>query len=537
MKNILLILLLSGSFLSCKKVLDLQPLDKISEGSVWSDPALVELYVNATYTATPHIFTPSFLASATDEAYDINNYSGLWIIQRGQLTSDNVTTVVSDYNYWARGYAALRNINIFFSRIDEVAMEDNLKNRLKGEMKFLRAFVYANLIWKYGGVPIIDKIFELNEDYSLARNSYDECVEYILSDIADAVAALPARQTGSALGRASADAALALKSRVLLYAASAQFNPTHDVTKWQRAADAAEALLDAGYSLGDDYRGIFLQQNNEIIHARYFSQANATDLTLLSARNGSNGWGGNGPTQNLVDDYEMVNGEKPLLEDGSVNPASGFDPTNPYLNRDPRFYATIIHDGDVWQGRETETYEGGFDSPQSSLQPWASSLTAYYVKKFMQEEIPPMGSTVRPTSPAIFFRYGEILLNYAEAKFELGDEETAREYLNKVRARPSVQQPEVTASGDELREKIRNERRIELAFEGHRFYDVRRWKIAEETEAKPIRAVLIKKEGSVKTYEYYPLIPRIFLPQHYLMPIPRTEVDKSKGSLEQNSGY
>ncbi len=537
MKKILLLLLIPSVLLSCKKVLDLQPLDKISEESVWTDPALVELYVNAIYASIPHIFTPSFLASATDEAYDINNYSGLWIIQRGQLTSDNVTSVVSDYNYWSRAYATLRNINIFFSRIDEVPIETSEKDQFRAEMRFLRAFVYANLIWKYGGVPIIDKTFQLGEDYAISRNSYDECVNFIVSDLDAAVATLPAQQPASDLGRASADAALALKSRVLLYAASEQFNPTHDLSKWQKAADAAEALLDAGYSLGEDYRSIFLQQNSEIIYARYFTQANATSLTLLSARNGSNGWGGNGPTQNLVDDYEMVNGEKPLLPNGSVNPASGFDPAHPYLNRDPRFYATIIYDGDVWQGRETESYEGGYDSPQSSLQPWASSLTAYYLKKFMQEEIPPMGSTIRPTSPAIFFRYGEILLNYAEAKFELGDEETAREYLNKVRARPSVQQPPITASGDELREKIRNERRIELAFEGHRFYDVRRWKIAEATESKAVKAVLIKKQGSVKTYEYYPLITRIFLPQHYLMPIPRTEIDKSGGSLNQNPNY
>ena len=156
----------------------------------------------------------------------------------------------------------------------------------------------------------------------------------------------------------------------------------------------------------------------------------------------------------------------------------------------------------------------------------------------MVESIPPTGSSVKPENPWIYFRLTEFYLNYAEIMYELGDEETAREYINKVRGRQSVQMPPVTASGLELRDKIRNERRVELAFEGHRFFDVRRWKIADQTESKALLAIDIQKsEDGNKIYETTLLLNRVFLDQHYLLPIPRAEVDKSNGCLVQNPGY
>lgn len=213
-----------------------------------------------------------------------------------------------------------------------------------------------------------------------------------------------------------------------------------------------------------------------------------------------------------------------------------YDPENPYLNRDPRFYATILHNGSVWADRETETFEGGLDSPQSTIGSWNASLTSYFLKKFIPEEIPPSGSSVNPDNPFIFFRYAEILLNFAEAKFELGDEETARTYLNKVRNRKSVEMPPVTASGEELRQKITNERRVEFAFEGHRFFDVRRWNIAMETE-NLLGMNIVKDEQGKLSYEVFTLLERHFFEKHYYIPITRTEIEKSKGSLTQNPGY
>ena len=160
------------------------------------------------------------------------------------------------------------------------------------------------------------------------------------------------------------------------------------------------------------------------------------------------------------------------------------------------------------------------------------------MRKFLDESIPPTGSSQNPTSPWIFFRYAEVLLNYAEAKFELGDEDTARKYLNMVRRRSSVQMPDVTDSGEALRKRIRNERRVELALEYHRFFDVRRWKIAEETEKKPLISMeIIKENDQTKKYTEVIKFQRNFYPKNYYLPIPRTEVEKSLGASEQNPGY
>ena len=540
MKKIIYILVAILALNSCD-VLDMKPLDKVSDTDVWEDSALIELYVNASYNSINHEFSPHMLSDASDETYCIHNWGNFWVIQKGEMTSDNVTGISEKINYWKSAYSNIRTINVFFDRIDDAPVETDLKNRMKGEMKFIRAWIYANLIWRYGDVPLITDLFELNQDYKVKRDSYSDCVDFITKELDEAITLLPAKSSSETLGRATGDACKALKARVLLYAASEQNNPSHSKEKWEAAAEATKAVLDAGYSLGNDYQSVFLEDNDEIIFARYFTQANSTDFMLLNGRNGSNGWTGENPTQNLVNAYEMTNGELPYLNEElplKINPASGYDESNPYVGRDPRLDASILHDGSMWAGRETETWHGGLDSPESSIGSWNASKTAYAFKKFMVESIPPAGSSVKPENPWIFFRLAEFYLNYAEIMYELGNEEQAREYVNKVRARQSVNMPPVTVSGEKLRDKIRNERRVELAFEGHRFFDVRRWCIADETENRDLLAMNIQKQADgSKTYEVTMLLKRSFLEQHKLVPIPRTEIDKSEGSLVQNPGY
>ena len=540
MKKIIYILVAILALNSCD-VLDMKPLDKVSDADVWEDSALIELYVNASYNSINHEFSRHMLSDASDETYCIHNWANFWVIQKGEMTSDNVTGISEKINYWKSAYSNIRTINVFFDRIDDAPVETDLKNRMKGEMKFIRAWIYANLIWRYGDVPLITDLFELNQDYKVKRDSYSDCVDFITKELDDAMTWLPAKSSSETLGRATGDACKALKARVLLYAASEQNNPSHSKEKWEAAAEATKAVLDAGYSLGNDYQSVFLEDNDEIIFARYFTQANSTDFMLFNGRNGSNGWTGENPTQNLVNAYEMTNGELPYLNEElplKINPASGYDESNPYAGRDPRLDASILHDGSMWAGRETETWHGGLDSPESSIGSWNASKTAYAFKKFMVESIPPSGSSVKPENPWIFFRLAEFYLNYAEIMYELGNEEQAREYVNKVRARQSVNMPPVTASGEKLRDKIRNERRVELAFEGHRFFDVRRWCIADETENRDLLAMNIQKQADgTKTYEVTMLLKRSFLEQHKLVPIPRTEIDKSEGSLVQNPGY
>lgn len=558
MKKIIYFIVLLLIISSCNDILDLTPRDRISEESVWEDEKLTELYVTTCYHAVEHGFYAGLWGGGiSGETMYIGSQN--YVLQ-GSLTPDNVTSVdpTDSYlkigtppglNYWKNAYSYIRKINVFFEQIDGAKFSDDVKNKMKGEMKFLRAFTYSNLIWRYGGVPIIDYTFELNDDYytSFARASYDDCVTFIIKDLDDAITLLPDQQTGSNLGRASADAAKALKSRVLLYAASLLNNPSNDKTKWQKAADAAEKLLNTRYSLYSDYQYLFLPSslsgNKEIIFARYFTQANCHYIHVWNGRNADYAAGStNAPTQNIVDAYQMTNGELPFLDNGSINPKSGYDPQNPYVNRDPRFEATILHDGSFWRGRITDSFHGGLDSPEGSIISNSASATSYYLKKFVQSELVPAGditkSAVNSTSPYIFFRYAEILLNYAEAKFELGDEATARQYLNMVRSRTGVEMPSVIATGQELRKKIQNERQVELAFEGHRYFDVRRWKIASDTENKNVMGMnIVKLADGTKTYTPYKILERHFYDQLYLVPIPRTEIDKSLGALNQNPGY
>lgn len=526
-------------------ILDLKPLDKLSDEDVWNDPSLMQLYVNSCYTALPHGFDQYMQGSFTDELWSRSNDHASQELLSGALDPDNVNSLPTHLNYWKTAYANIRKINTFFDKSETAPLSEEQRKGMIGELKFLRAYVYANLLWCYGGVPIITKVYELNEDYKIPRNSYEECVDFIVTELEEAKSMLPDKQPADETGRASGDACQALIARVLLYWASPLHNPNNDMKRWENAANAAEKLIDTRYSLQNDYGSLFLKDNNEIIFARQFTQSNSTVFNMVQGRSGDGGHGTMDPLQNLVNSYEMkATGKLPCTErsDGTYAPdlSSGYDPQSPYEGRDPRFYASILYDGAVWQGRETETFKGGRDHKDYSGggSTWLASETSYYLRKFLDESIPPTGSSQNSTVPWIFLRYAEVLLNYAEAKFELGDEETARKYLNMVRQRPSVQMPIVTDMGEALRKRIRNERRIELVFEYHRFFDVRRWKIAEETENRPVVAMeIVKENDQSKTYTEVIKFQRKFYSKNYYLPIPRTEVEKSLGAIEQNPGY
>lgn len=554
MKKILIILFVLITF-SCDDVLDISPLDRISETEVWKDASTVRLYMNATYaTAFPQgLYRNTQIGHATDEMHSIKGSVFFTRITKGELTPDNVTDLNANImNNWKQAYATIRSVNVFLDKMETSTIEESAKAGMIAEMKYIRAFQFAQLIWRYGGVPLIADVFELDDDFSRERDTYDACVTFIVSELDAVIGVLPDKQAETSLGLASSDAARALKSRVLLYAASPLNNPGNDQAKWQAASDAAKALIDGGrYSLNSDYRTTFVAQNNEVIFARYFTQAAAVSTDAASmlpmelhfqvGRNGDRGWGSDTPAQNHVDAYEMSNG-LPITD-----PGSGYNPANAYVNRDPRFYATILYDGAMWKGRATETFisgetgvTGGLDTNQGPFDPQNATQSGYYTKKFLQEEVPPLqGSTVRSTSPWIMFRYAEILLNYAEAQYMLGNEGEARIFVNKVRKRPGVNMPDVSQGGADLLKKIQNERRIELAFEGHRYFDVRRWKIASETESKDIMGITIKKmSNGSKTYEPKLLIDRpAWDDRLLLLPIPRAEVNRSLEVLKQNTGY
>ena len=532
-----LCLIFALSFTSCNDFLDRKPLDKMTEDDVFNDDALLAAYVNACYNAYPTGFEEAMMSSTTDETYTRHGKESSIIVSKGEMTPDNITSFdagrFSNFNYWEKAYEYLRNINIFFEKIDGANVSKDLKSRLTGEMEFIRAFIYSNLIWRFGGVPIVTHSFALGDNnYSLPRSSYDECVDYIISDLNDAIKRLPAKMEGENSGRASADACKALKARVLLYAASPLNNPNNDKSKWEKARGASLDVINLpGYELAKDYRSLFLEDNKEVIFEREYTKANGHRMNLFNSPNGYDGWGGNCPLQNIVDDYEMkLTGKKPVEE------GSGYDPKYPYQGRDPRFYASILYNGAMYRGRPVEVFiPKGKDSSQGDIGSWNTSLTGYYLYKFMDEN---QSLSETNTQPWIFFRLAEFYLNYAEAEFYLGNEEECRDAINKVRNRESVKMPAVTESGDQLLEKLRNERRIELAFENHRYFDLRRWRIAEAYENIDAKGIeVVKKDDGTFSYNPITVLERKFLPQHYLLPIPRSEIIKSNNSLIQNPYY
>lgn len=522
---------------SCKKdFLQKKPLDAYSETDVWTDLNLVQTFVNSKYQALPHFYNwgaaangPG-LSTASDEGYSKFNYESVFLWNKAEVSPDNLSM-----DSWSPDYSFIRDCNVFFQNIGAVPGDAAMKKRLTGEMKFIRAWCYFNLISRYGGVPLVTKVYSLTDANVLSpRNSYQECMTFVIQELNDAAALLPDSYSGSDLGRVTSGAALTLKSRALLYAASPLNNVSNDNTKWQAAADAAKAVIDKGtYKLysGADYKQLFLEKFNSEVILCYGMNSTYWDsmLDVMIAPNGYHGWSVYAPSQNLVDDFEMKNGK--MISD----PASGYDPANPYQNRDPRFNAAILYNGTSFRGRPVEYFKGGLDSPQSQVENWNASLTGYNWRKYADEthDMAATGSNQN----WIIFRLAEVYLNYAEAEYELGNMDLATTYLNLVRSRSSVNMPLVTASSTALRDAIRHEREIEFCFEGLRFYDVRRWKIANITDNKPLMAVNISKnpDGSF-TYNYFALQQRKFIDANYLFPVPRYEIQKNN-LLTQNPGY
>ncbi len=528
---------------SCSQnILDKTPSDSYNDAAVWKDANLIELFVNNTYRVMSTGFTDRAikLAGFTDEAY--RRGGGNNFANSGNMTPSQVGLM----EFWTDGrgcsyWTPITKCNIFLSNIDGAPVEASIKARMTGEMKFLRAYAYFKLATYYGGVPLIKTPFQLTDAFNLPKNTYDECMNFVISELDAAAALLPLTYPAANLGRITKGAALAIKSRALLYMASPLNNPSNASAKWQAAADAAKAVIDLNqYSLYSNYQNLFLKAysyNSEVIWSRPYNGSvsdEGVDVEQAEYPNGYNGYGQLNPYQNLIDDYEMVSGKLPK-DDPTYNPQ------NPYVNRDPRFYATILFDGAPFQGRAVETFlPGGLDSPQSTNSGWNASETGYYIRKFINEAIVNPNSSNQGDSPWIYFRYAEILLNYAEAKYFLGDETTCKQYLNMVRSRPGVNMPPITESGAALLTRLQHERRIELVFEEHRWFDTRRWKIAPvvlNTIPKKIDIVKDLATGvkfyTVNTYAGFTFV---FTDKNYLLPIPQSEIDKNS-ALIQNPGY
>ena len=550
MKKIAIIIglvVLTGMF-SCKKVLDLQPTNSFSTNAVWSSPALVQVFVNQIYAEAVFGFKDAGFAwgAQTDELFSNFNWCNENQYVQGQATPDNQGSSFplnysSTINFWSTLYATIQKTNTFFANIGQL---DTLGNgaairSMTAQVHFLRALCYFELLKRFGGVPLITKVYTANDtQFSNARASWDDTEAFILADIAAALPGLQAAAPSGQEGVATSGAALALKSRLLLYAASPRFNTANDQSKWQAAADAALAVINMSqyslYATSTTYGKIFTDFfNSEVIFARVYGNVFLDRYNTVYrdlSPNGYNGYSAYNVLGQMVDAFQM--------KDGSAfswsNPGEA---SAPYANRDPRLYADVLTNGASFQGRPAQFWLGGLDSKLSSLSPWNASKTGYTVLKMVDSTY---NFNVQPYSPAqwIVFRLSEMYLNYAEASAELGQTAVALSYLNKIRERAGM--PDVaSAGGSDLIDKIRQERRVELCFEGHRFFDLRRWNIADQGAGPALGIIITPTNPSQNTtfsYQVDTVQQRVWLPSFYNYPIPRSET-QADPSLTQSPGY
>lgn len=525
-------------------LLDKAPVDRITSDVVWSDAGLVRTYVNSKYRDLGFGFNWNgdelMWASASDESMFSHDY-GMWAINKGEITPTNLAILGSgpseyngNMNPWSKNYRYIRDANVFFDRIGTVPTDSAQRRQLTGEMTFLRAFRYFDLVRNYGGVPLITRTFALGEDFgTVQRATLAESINFVVSEADRAAALLPLSYPGT--GRATRGAALALKSRMLLYAASPLYAGTTDATRWRAAAQAAKAVIDAGaYKLYPNYQQLFLTANNpEIIFNRIETQQGDSYLNLerWNGPNGYGGWGGNVPTQNLVDTYETMDGQ------AITEATSGYDPQNPYVNRDPRFYATVLFNGAPYRGRTVQIFQpGGLDGPNGP-EAFNTTPTGYYLRKFITESRD-LGNANGSPAPWVYFRLGEMLLNYAEAQNEAaGPDASVYDAVNQIRARVSMPALPAGLTQAQMRERLRRERQVELAYEEHRYYDVRRWKIANVTENQPVRGVTASRNAAGNVvYTYQVVQERRFGDRNYFLPIPLKET-QANPNLQQNPGF
>lgn len=584
MKNKIYTILIFAALIvsACENPLDETPYDKYGAEFVFAEPKKAEEYVMLNYQVLLYGSSESngfnrlesgksMIACASDEAIPNVPGSTIDILTNGSWSpSSSNPDSQWDVNYQYNRSANIGLENLYMLPETSAA----LRSQLYGELIFLRAFAHFELIKRYGGIPIITKTLTLDDNLNIPRNTFEECVDFVVSQCDTAVKYLltPDLASGGQLGRISTGAALALKSRMLLYAASDLYNgpgfegSTDDLIgygsyskeRWEAAAQSAAGIIGLGYyslykpnaitdSQNDatvktngekNYADLFytLSGNKELILIRTSAQGNAVEKKN-SPVGYTNGQGTTNPSQQMVDAYGMLNGK------GISEAGSGYLATNPYLNRDPRFNVSIFYNGRTWSGRPVESFIDGLDNKITSTN---ATKTGYYLSKFMKSGIVISGSETKTNHCFPLIRYAEILLNYAEAMNEAygpdvdpkGYGKTARAAVVEVRSR--VLRPKDAAllsvpAGNvaAMREAIRNERCVELAFEDHRQIDVRRWKTAPQTLGQNINGMKITKVGNSFTYELMSNVAtRVFEPKMYLYPIPQSEINKNKALIQ-----
>lgn len=586
--KIFLLALISLSYISCSDdFLNQPPLDRLTDEDVWKDKALMDAYLFKIYDNMPWDYLKDFWGAGfgahRDALTDLARSTYSWTSANNTFRP-GIWGTTNNYwplDYW--GYDNIWKINYSLENIHAVeagVLTEEEQNARLGELYFLRAYSYFALVKRFGGVPIIleaqDPKTTPQEELWPARNTEQEVYDQVLADAQMAFQLMPDRW-GAEKGRAPKWAAKALESRAALYAGSIAKYGTEQAqglvgipnglanNYFQIALDAASKLInDGGYSLfeqypdpAQNYYHLFVDETEEeTIYAKIwlpYEKGHSYDLhnTPFSYRVD---WGSSmSPTKQLLDSYEMIDTGMLPNESGS-----GYDPNNPFENRDPRMKGTLLTNNDMFQGSPVETWYatesgGNLDYGKGTgvgkdgigIHPDATK-TGFYVRKYLMDgTTPPYIKQYYSGQDCVLFRLGEAYLNAAEAAIELGQEATARTYIEPIRRRAGLQHNLTldTYSGDELRDRIRNERKIEMAFEDHRYWDVRRWRIAEDVLSIQVEGIktLRHLDGSGNatfSYEVFQAETEKmnFYPEQYYLPIGQGRINNNP-KLVENPGY
>lgn len=535
LQSIIKIFIISFLVVSCNKdFLDRQATSSIPEENVFNDPALIQLFVNNMYADVP-AFDHDLYDNVADESRNFWGGAPRNVVQ-GQWFADN-----NPMEYWA--YTQVRKTNMFLEKVDESVLEEDEKASLKGQVKFLRAKLYFDMVKRYGGVPLITVPQQLSDDLFVARASTDECFQFIIDEMEEAIGLLPETYGDRSVdvGKINKHSAAAFLGRVWLFWASPLYNPSNDESRWLQAATANKQVIDENvYRLHPDFRRIMLDKNNEeeIFSVQFLKtlREHGWDSWAMPDSRSRQDASRRSPVQELVDAFEMKNG-KTIQESGS-----GYNPADPYLNRDPRFDATLIVNGSTFgfQGLPVYTHVGGADGINIPYQ----TVTGYLMRKGTDESNKDYYGGSGSDQNWQELRYAEVLLNYAEAQNEAltTPDQTVYAAIEQIRQRAGLSPYQLPAglTKQQMREKIRHERYVELAFEQKRYWDLRRWKIAEQVlNGKKFSAMYITKhDNGSYTYEVKPVdgVPCVFQEKMYLMPIPQREIEKNP-ELIQNDDW
>jgi starch-binding outer membrane protein, SusD/RagB family len=607
-KSYIIILIFICLFLSsCNKILDKTPVDKFSDAVLWTDIDLADKDLMSLYTKTLYGgFGYLPIASLTDESHDTHEF-GTQNYLLGNINPSN-TSPLGDWGFqylrWDILYSNIQNVNIFLANIDKVpnsypvAEQASIKviaDRMKGEALFLRAYIYGDLARNYGGAIINTIPYELGADFSaITRSSFDATVKFI-AEQCDAAAGLLGTKEEMEMGRANKEAALALKSRILLFAASdltadgtapnelIGYKSPDRVALWTAAKNAAKAVIDMHTVSLDNFgapdqaavatnffnffKATDLSSNEVIWGKMFMKDAGASNqMNLINGTNGFGMYGCNAPTGNLVDSFQMADGSRFskhfMVDDNGFykNISSIYHHENMYYDREPRFYATILYDSVPWTKRLADlagrdplgiysrrtriTIKNGteiskiygIDTRQGPIDKEDGTFTGYVFKKYQDEKL--IGSESNNNSNSwIEMRYAEILLNYAEACLELGNITEATDNINLIRNRAGL--PNFT--GD-IKTALRYERQMEFVFENIRWYDIRRWKVLDKVLTNASGVDIIETDNldnSTVTTTWRQIFVQNRGPitnKLYWFPIPIDEMNRAP-ELEQNPLY